>query len=46
VLTLDAAKTKTYNSAGSNVDEIINAIVADLTRKDPNGWIKAPFEAD
>jgi hypothetical protein len=46
VITLDAAKTKIYNSAGNNVDEIINAIITDLTKKDPNGWTKYPFVSD
>jgi hypothetical protein len=38
-LTLDAKQTAKANSNGNNVGETIDAIVTQLTLKDPNSWI-------
>ncbi|MGD0572347.1 MAG: hypothetical protein ABSB11_04945 [Sedimentisphaerales bacterium] len=38
-LTLDSKLTASANSNGNNVDEVTNAIVTQLTLKDPNSWI-------
>ena len=38
-LTLDPKLTASANSDGNNVGDVINAIVTQLTLKDPNSWI-------
>jgi hypothetical protein len=42
-LALDSKNTSKFNSDGNDVDEAINAIVTDLTKKDPSGWTREPF---
>ena len=43
-LTLDTNRTKKYNSDGNDVDEAINDIVTDLTKK--GSWTQEPFIPD